>query len=166
MVPVVKKSGKIRICVDFKKLNAAVKRAIYMLPNLEDIAHKLANATVFSSLDAASGNFQIPLEQSSELLTTCMTPYGRFCFKRVPMGISCAPEIFQHKMSELLSNHEGCEVIMDDTIVYGRDHAEHYKRLAAVKTIRIWTKAQHARINVNFINQSSSNLVILLVKMV
>ena len=52
-------------------------------------------------------------------------------------GISCAPEIFQHKMSELLSNHEGCEVIMDDIIVYGRDRAEHDKRLAAVfKTIK------------------------------
>ena len=57
-----------------------------MLPNLEDIAPKLPNATVFSSLDAANGYFQIPLEQSSELLTTFMTPYGRFCFKRVPIS--------------------------------------------------------------------------------
>jgi hypothetical protein len=137
MVPVVKKSGKIRICVDYKKLNVAVKRQLFMLPNLEDIAPKLAGSTVFSTLDAASGYFQIPLDPSSELLTTFMTPFGRFCFRRVPMGISSAPEIFQRKMAEMLGGHEGCEVIMDDIIIYGKTRAEHDQRLAAVlKTIK------------------------------
>ena len=137
MVPVIKKSGQIRICVDYKKLNLAVKRQMYMLPNLEDIAPKLAGSSVFSSLDAASGYFQIPLESSSKLLTTFMTPFGRFCFRRVPMGISSAPEIFQRKMSELLAEHDGCEVIMDDIIIYGKTREEHDERLAAVlKTIK------------------------------
>lgn len=51
MVPVVKPNGKVRICVDFKRLNSAVKRPYCMLPNLDDIAPKLAGATVFSTLD-------------------------------------------------------------------------------------------------------------------
>ena len=52
MVPVVKPNGKIRICVDLRKLNEAVKRERYILPTLEDVAPKLAQAKVFSELDA------------------------------------------------------------------------------------------------------------------
>lgn len=52
MVPVVKPNGKIRICVDLRKLNEAVKRERYILPTLEDVAPKLAQAKVFSKLDA------------------------------------------------------------------------------------------------------------------
>jgi transposase InsO family protein len=138
MVPIVKKNGKVRITVDYKKLNVSVKRQQYMLPNLEDIAPKLAGAIVFSSLDAASGYYQIPLDPSSSMMTTFMTPFGRFRFERIPMGISAAPEVFQRKMSELLAGHEGCEVIMDDILVYGKDAEEHDARLNKVmKTIEM-----------------------------
>jgi hypothetical protein len=134
IVPVIKKNGNVRITVDYKRLNQSVKRQQYMLPNLEDIAPKLTGATVFSSLDAASGYYQIPLEESSSMLTTFITPFGRYCFNRLPMGVSCAPEIFQKKMSELLAGHEGCEVIMDDILVYGKDEKEHDLRLEKVFT--------------------------------
>jgi hypothetical protein len=132
MVPIVKKNGQIRITVDYKKLNVSVKRQQYMLPNLEDIAPKLAGATLFTSLDAASGYYQIPLDSQSSMVTTFMTPFGRFRFERIPMGISAAPEIFQKKMTELLQNHDGCEVIMDDILVYGKTEAEHDSRLEKV----------------------------------
>ncbi len=58
MVPVIKKTGAVRICVDLKQLNAAVRRERHMLPSLEDIAPKLAVSKVFSTLDAASGFWQ------------------------------------------------------------------------------------------------------------
>ena len=137
MVPVLKKNGKIRITVDFKRLDNAVRRQQFMLPNLDDIAPKLANSLVFSSLDTSSGFFQIPLEESSSALTTFITPFGRFRFKRIPMGITSSPEIFQKKMSELLAGHEGCDVIMDDILIYGKDEEEHDARLEKVlKTIQ------------------------------
>lgn len=132
MVPVVKRNGNIRICVDYKRLNKAVKRPHCLIPNLEDIAPKMAGSTVFSTLDAASGFFQVPLAEDSQKLTTFMTPFGRFCFQRVPMGISLGPEVFQHKMKETLKGLDGCETIMDDTIVYGRTMQEHDRRLDAV----------------------------------
>jgi hypothetical protein len=132
MVPVVKKNGSIRICVDYKRLNKAVKRPHCLIPNLEDIAPKMAGSTVFSTLDAASGFFQIPLAEDSKKFTTFMTPFGRFCFKRVPMGISLGPEVFQHTMKETLQGLQGCETIMDDTIVFGRTMEEHDRRLDAV----------------------------------
>lgn len=132
MVPVVKPNGNVRICVDFKKLNQAVKRPHCMLPNLDDIAPKMAGATVFSTLDATAGFFQVPIAEESKPLTTFITPFGRFCFERVPMGISLGPECFQTKMKEVLDGLEGCDAIMDDTIVYGKTLKEHDQRLDAV----------------------------------
>ena len=69
IVPVLKPNGKIRICVDLRKLNEAVKRERYILPTLEDVAPKLAEAKVFSKLDASSGYWQIPLHPESSPLS-------------------------------------------------------------------------------------------------
>ena len=102
MVPVVKKNGNVRICVDLKKRNIAVRREQLMLPSLDDIAPKLAHSKVFSTLDAACGFWQIPLDENSQLMTTFITPFGRYAFRRLPFGISSAPEIFQRKCRHLL----------------------------------------------------------------
>ncbi|KAL1279202.1 hypothetical protein QQF64_025875 [Cirrhinus molitorella] len=132
MVPVAKRNGDIRICVDLKRLNEAVIREKYVLPTLDDITSKLAGATVFSSLDAASGFWQIPLDDASKRLTTFITPFKRYCFRRLPFGITSAPEIFQKRMSELLRNIEGVCCYMDDILVYGRTQEEHDHRLDEV----------------------------------
>ena len=65
MVPVQKKSGGVRICTDFKRLNVAVKCEHYILQSVEDIMHCLKEATIFSKLDATSGFFPIPLDEDS-----------------------------------------------------------------------------------------------------
>ncbi|KAI4899215.1 hypothetical protein NFI96_005200 [Prochilodus magdalenae] len=132
MVPVIKKNGKVRICVDLKKLNKAVKRERFILPTLEDITPKLTGANVFSTLDASSGFWQIPLHPSSMLLTTFITPIGRFCFQRLPFGITSAPEIFQREMSTLLKDHQGVVVVMNDILVYGENQETHDQNLRAV----------------------------------
>lgn len=132
MVPVLKKNGNVRICVDLKKLNEAVKREHYMLPNLDDISPRLAGSTLFSKLDASSGFYQIPLHPDSCELTTFITPMGRYCFRRVPFGITSAPEIFQRKMTELLHGINGVEVIIDDILIHGKTRKEHDDRLDTV----------------------------------
>ena len=132
MVPVLKSTGKACICVDLKRLNEAVKREQYILPTTDEITAKLSWATVFSSLDAASGFFQIPLHPDSCKLTTFITPFGRFNFKRLPFGITSAPEIFQRKMMETLQGLEGVEVFMDDILVYGTTQEQHDGRLEKV----------------------------------
>ena len=134
MVPVLKKSGQIRICVDLKRLNQAVKREKFILPTLESVTSSLAGSCVFSLLDAASGFWQVPLAPESSELTTFITPMGRFCFKRLTFGISSAPEIFQRKMSALLQGLEGVSVFMDDILVHGTNMEEHDRRLNRVIT--------------------------------
>lgn len=103
-----------------------------MLPNLDDSSPKLRGATIFSKLDALGGFYQIPLHPSSCELTTFITPKGRYCFRRVPFGITSAPEIFQKKMTESLDGLGGIEVIIDDILVYGKTREEHDKHLDAL----------------------------------
>lgn len=120
IVPAEKRNkDEVRVCVDLKHLNKAVKWDRYMLPMLEDITPKLAGAKVFSTLDASSGFWQIPLDPGSQKLTTFIIPMGRYCFKHLPFGISPAPEIFKRLMSNLLKSHNGVVVVMDDIWVYG-----------------------------------------------
>ncbi|KAI0230483.1 Retrovirus-related Pol polyprotein from transposon 17.6, partial [Lamellibrachia satsuma] len=132
IVPVLKKNGNIRICVDLKKLNEAVKRERYILLTLEDAALKVAEAKVFSTLDAANGFYQLPLDKESSKLTTFITPMGRFCFRRVPFGITSAPEFFQKKITDLLDNQDGAKACMDDILIYGANVEEHDSQLNEV----------------------------------
>lgn len=132
MVAVPKKTHKIRICVDLKHLNQSVVRSKHILPVLDDVLHKLRGATLFSKLDASSGFWQIPLDESSSNLTTFITPFGRYRFRRLPFGITSAPELFQVEMEKLLANQPGTIVIMDDILVFGATKKEHDENLQRV----------------------------------
>ena len=129
MVVIPKANGKIRICVDLTHLNKSVQREIYPLPRVDET---LKGAKVFSKLDAMSGFWQIPLSEASRKLTTFITPFGRFCFNKLPFGISSAPENFQKPMCNMLEGLEGVLCLADDVLVYGQNQEEHDKRLYAV----------------------------------
>ena len=129
MVVIPKKSGKVRICVDLKPLNENVLRGTHPLPQVDKILAQLSGATIFSKLDANSGFWQIPLTEQSRLLTTFITPFGRYCFNKLPFGITSAPEFFQKQMSTILTGLEGVLCLMDDILVFSKDRAEHDKRL-------------------------------------
>ena len=95
-----KPGGKIRMCIDLTMLNKSVKREGYPLPRISDMLTHLAEGTMFSKLDANSGFWQIKIHETSKLYTTFVTPWGRFCFNRMPFGISSAPEFFQRTMEK------------------------------------------------------------------
>ena len=97
----------VRLCIDPKDLNKAIKRPHYPPPTIEDILPKLTNAKVFSVLDAQKGFWQIELDEPSSFLTTFWTPFGRFRWLRMPFGISSAPEEFQRRQHEMLENLNG-----------------------------------------------------------
>lgn len=156
MVVIPKKNGSIQICVDLKPLNENVLREIHPLPKVDETLAKLSGAKVFSKLDANSGFWQIPLAENSRPLTTFITPYGRYCFNKLPFGISSAPEHFQKRMSQILSGLDGVVILMDDVLVFGRNQDEHNARLEAVLQ-RI--KAAGATLNREKSNPNLSSLV-------
>ena len=93
----------------------------YVLPLVDHILAQLAEAQFFTKLDANSGFWQVPLSKDSAYLTTFITPYGRFCFNRLPFGISSAPELFQRRMSIALNDLEGVTCLMDDILIHPAD---------------------------------------------
>ena len=145
MVPVLKLDKKdVRICVDFRKLNNNLKREVFHILTFDELSCKLSDVKYLTKLDAASGFFQIPLEEHSRNLTTFLTPFGRYRFKRLPMGINIAPEIYQRKMYELLGDIDGVLIYMDDVIVFGKSESEHDDTL---KTVLDRIKAAGLKLN-------------------
>ena len=131
IVVVPKSNSQVRICVDLTKLNRAVQRERHILPSVDHVLGQMAGAAVFTKLDANSGFHQIQLSPRSQLLTTFITPFGRFAYKRLPFGVSSGPEYFQREMSRILEGLEGIVCLMDDIVIFGRDQPEHDIRLRA-----------------------------------
>ncbi|UYV80770.1 K02A2.6-like [Cordylochernes scorpioides] len=115
--------GKIDIPYEIKE--------IHPIRVVEHTLAQLKGAKLFTKLDANSEFWKIPLSSESSALTTL---FGRFRFKRLPFGISSAPEIFQKRMGQLLEGLEGTLCHMDDILVYGSCQEEHDKRLETVLT--------------------------------
>ena len=114
-----KPNGKIRVCLDPRDLNRAIKRSHYPLPTIEEVATRLSGAKVFSVLDAKRGFWQVKLDEKSSYLTTMNTPFGRYRWLRKRFGINSAPEVWQQRMHELVEGLTGVEVIADDFLVCG-----------------------------------------------
>ena len=129
MVTVLKRNGKLRICIDPRDLNKAIQREHYPLKTIEDVVQGIPEAKVFSKLDATSGFWQIALDSDSSKLCTFNTPFGRYSFTRLPFGIKSASEVYQKTISEMVQDIDGCEAIIDDILIWGRDMQEHDARL-------------------------------------
>ena len=101
-------------------MNNVIRRENYPLPVIEDIATRLSDTQVFTLCDVKSGFWHIELDEESSKLTTFITPFGRYKWKRLPFGICSAPEVFQRKMHELIEGLKGVEVVADDFMIVGR----------------------------------------------
>ena len=144
MVTVPKSNGKIRIGVDLTKLDENVCRETYALPKIDTLLGEIGESTVFTIIDANSGFWLEKLAENSQLLTTFMTPFGRYCLQRLPLGLKSTPERFQKRMLDELEGLEGVICIMDYILVHRKTQKEHDERLEAVLTRLI-----RARITLN-----------------
>ena len=133
-VPVVNKKSlgpqrDVRITIDPQDLNRALLREHHPMSTIEEITTRIDGSKCFTVLDANMGYFQIELTEESQALTTFNTPFGRYKYLRLPMGISVAPDIYQRAMSELLAGLAGVEVIMDDILIHAPTTEMHNMRL-------------------------------------
>lgn len=122
-----KGTDKIRMCVDLSHLNKYVRRERYQCPTpaqaVADIAAE--NAKVFTKLDALKGYHQCPLDVESQLLTTFITPFGRFKYLRAPYGISSISEHYNRRMDEAFAGLSGYRRVVDDVVIFDSNEAEH-----------------------------------------
>ena len=148
---IVQTPKKLRICLDPRDLNKAIKREHFPMKTIEEVVQNMPGAKVFSKLDATSGYWQLKLDEESSKLCTFNTPFGRYRFLRVPFGIVSASEIFQRVMSQMVEDIDGSEAIMDDIVVWGKDQAEHDMRLKQVmdKAKGMWSEVQQKQVQVS-----------------
>ena len=137
LVVVRKPNGTPRICLDPKPLNRALKRSHYPMPTIEDLIPQLSEAKVYTVCDLQNGFWHIALDHESSLLTTFGTPFGWFRWKRVPFGISPAPELFQRRLQSAINDLPGVYTIADDVLIVGEGDThetacqDHDKKLAS-----------------------------------
>ena len=114
----------VRVCLDPRDLNKAIRRNHFHLPTLDDVLPRLKGARVFSLLDAKDGFLQVKLSESSSFLTTFWGAGRKYRWLRMPFGISSAPEEFQRRLQGVLHGLEGVAVVADDTLVFGVGETE------------------------------------------
>ncbi|XP_059061669.1 uncharacterized protein K02A2.6-like [Achroia grisella] len=131
IVVVEKPDKSLRVCLDPRNLNRAIKRSQFLLPTLDEIASNLSGAKYFSKCDAKKGFWMQKLDDCSSKLCTFSTPFGRYRFLRMPFGINSAPEIFHNEMYKIFKI-EGVEVYIDDLLIWGKTREEHDSRLREV----------------------------------
>ncbi|KAL8608308.1 hypothetical protein ACOMHN_042175 [Nucella lapillus] len=131
LVIVEKSNGKLRICLDPKDLNTAIRRPHYPSSTLEDALAKLRGAKYFSKLDAQYGYWQLKLNEKSSYLTNFNTRFGRYRFQRLPFGIISAQDEFQRKMDEVFEGLPCVTPLVDDVIISGNTIEEHNANLRA-----------------------------------
>lgn len=134
VVLVRKKNGKLRLCVDYRPLNKVTKKDRYPLPRIDDMLDSLGGAAWFTSLDLASGYWQVELDPKDREKTAFITQFGTFQFTVMPFGLCNAPATFQRLMDEVLRDllWDFVVVYLDDLNVFSRTYAEHLKHLRAV----------------------------------
>ncbi|KAL4107224.1 hypothetical protein QTP88_017607 [Uroleucon formosanum] len=137
---VVKKKGadpdgkqKLRICVDFRKLNEITENEAYSLPNLLEILESLGSSKYFSTLDLKSGYHQIKIDESDIHKTAFSTKSGHYEYIRMPFGLSSAPATFTRAMKAVLMGlEEMCTAYLDDIVVHGSSLRDHQEKLIQV----------------------------------
>ena len=100
-------------------LNKALKRSTYPILVVDDLLPRLSKAKAFTVCAARNGYWQVKLNESSSLLTTMATPFGRYVWKRMPFGVSPALEIFQEKPDQVIEGLEGVFAVFDDILITG-----------------------------------------------
>ena len=134
MVLVPKKDGSLRFCVDFRRLNSVTRKDVYPLPRVDDILDTLGNARYFTTLDLASGYWQVPLDEDARPKTAFTTHQGLYEFVRMPFGLCNAPATFQRAMQSVLAGLEwrDCFVYIDDILIASTTFEEHLRHLEQV----------------------------------
>ena len=141
----IEQEAKIRMCVDFRKLNQATKKDHFPLPFIDMILDKVTGSELYTFMDGYSGYHQIPIREQDQDKTTFTTDWGTYAFKRMPFGLCNAPATFQRLMTMTFQDflRVFLEIFMDDFCVHGVrvDHLTHLRKT--------FEKCREAKIGLN-----------------
>ena len=142
LVIVEKKDGSLRLCLDPRELNKAIKRENFQIPTVEDVICRLSGKKVFTVIDLKDTFWQVPLSEESASLTTFNTPFGRYFFKRMPFGLCSA--VLQKRVYQTFGDIDDVYVIADDIIIAFNGEEE-----ADCILIKLFVRAQEKNVKFN-----------------
>jgi hypothetical protein len=127
-----KKDGRVHWVSDFRTLNSMLKRKEYPLPRIYDVLRRRPGYKFFTKIDLTMCYYTYELDDESANLCVIVTPFGKFCYKRLPMGIKQSPDFTQEIIEEVLRGLEECEVYIDDVGTFNDSWEAHLKSLDQV----------------------------------
>ena len=139
IVVVRKKSGGIRMCVDYRRVNSRILKDTYAIPKIEDLFLTLNGAQYFSTMDLSKAYYQLPLTERAQRISNFTTPLGTFSWLRMPMGLKNSGSCFQRLMEKVFADMNLAELIvfLDDILVHGKTLEELEERtIAALDRLR------------------------------
>ena len=137
VVLVRKKSGKLRMCVDYRMLNNRSVKDSYALPRIQEVFDVLQGSKYFSTIDQKSGYHQVEIEENHKERTAfTVGPLGFYEYNKMPFGLSNSPATYQRLMEECLGdyNMKICVIYLDDLIIFSSTFEEHLQNLDKVLT--------------------------------
>lgn len=134
VVLVKKKDGSVRFCIDYRQLNDITEKDAYPLPRVDDNLDALSGAKLFSTLDLASGYWQVGVDPKDQEKTAFCTRYGLYQWRVMPFGLCNAPSTFERLMERVLDGLQWKVALLylDDVIVFSSDMEQHMERLRLV----------------------------------
>ena len=126
IVTVKKKDGGIRICIDYRAVNAITAADPYQMPLIEELLDLLGEATFISKVDLNKGFHQIPISPVDMSKTAFCTPWGKFEFMVMPFGLRNGPAVFQRLMDQVLHRDTDRAVVyIDDIGIFSATWEQH-----------------------------------------
>ena len=131
-----KKDGRLRFCIDYRKLNTMTIKDSYPLPRMDECIDTLGDARIFTTLDAFNGYWQIDVPQEDRGKTAFVCHSGQFQYTRMPFGLTNAPATFQRGLDVILSRFKWktCLVYIDDIIIFSKTVEEHIQHVDEILT--------------------------------
>ena len=152
IVTVRKPDNTLRLCVDYRKLNDVTVKDAFPLPRVDDALDAMAGASYFTTLDLASGYWQVELDNAARAKSAFVTPFGLYEWKCMPFGLCNAPGTFQRLMTHVLGDllRTCCMVYLDDIIVFSPSVDIHCQHLQ-----QVFVRLREAGLNSNHVSTRS-----------
>ena len=150
-----KKSKDIRFLTDFREINKRVIRKPFPLPRIMESLQKIEKFTCATAIDLSQGYYHIPLSKKAQKICTTILPWGKYSYKRLPMGLASAPDIFQSIMMDLLGDLDYVLVYIDDILILQREGETEEDHLSKLETVlsRLENKGFRANLRKTFFMQ-------------